>query len=291
MKFPMERVPYSAIIDRPPLPLPGGARMAVWICVNVEDWEIRRAQPRTVLPPPQGIPLEPDIPNWAWHEYGNRVGFWRIAEALKSRGIIPTMPVNGRVLETRTRIAQYALDEGWEFMGHGYVQGPMHRVEDQRAAIRRTVEAIKTFTGKAPVGWESPGLTETFDTIDLLAEEGLKYVADWVMDDQPFDIDTSAGPILSVPYSVETNDITMMAIQHHSSDEMFKRTKDQFDRLRMEGETISRVMCLSTHPYISGAAHRIGYLEQILDYIQSHDDVLIWTGEQVMDWYRETAAS
>ena len=286
MKFPMDRVPYSAIVDRPALPLPDGKRMVVWLCVNVEDWEIRRAQPRTVLPPPQGEALQPDLPNWAWHEYGNRVGFWRVAEALKSRGIVPTMPVNGRVIETHTRIAQYALDEGWEFMGHGYVQGPMHRVEDQRAAIRRTLQAIEGFTGQPPAGWESPGLTETFETIDILAEEGIRYVLDWVLDDQPFDIETSAGPVLSVPYTLEINDIAMMAVQHHSSDEMFKRSKDQFDRLYMESEAATRIMCISTHPYITGVAHRIGYFEQLLDYIQAKPDVAIWTGEQVMNWYR-----
>ncbi|MCZ6605404.1 MAG: polysaccharide deacetylase family protein [Alphaproteobacteria bacterium] len=290
MRFPMDRVPYSAIVDRPALTLPDGQRMAVWLCVNVEDWEIRKAQPRTVLPPPQGVPLDPDLPNWAWHEYGNRVGFWRIAEALKARGITPTMPVNGRVIETHERIAQYALDEGWEFMGHGYVQGPMHRVEDQRTAIRRTIDVIENFTGKAPVGWESPGLTETYETIDLLAQEGIQYVVDWVLDDQPFEIDTVAGKILSVPYTVETNDITMMAIQHHSADEMYRRTKDQFDRLYRESETITRVMCISIHPYITGVPHRIGYLEQILDYIQGKPDVALWTGEQVMNWYRAQKA-
>jgi len=239
-----------------------------------------------VLPPPQGVPLDPDLPNWSWHEYGNRVGFWRIADALKQRGIIPTMPVNGRVMETRERIARYARDEGWEFMGHGYVQGPMHRVEDQRAAIRRTLDAIKDYTGKPAVGWESPGLTETYETIDLLAEEGIQYVADWVLDDQPFEIETRAGNVLSVPYSVETNDITMMAIQHHTSDEMLIRSRNQFDRLYAESEQITRVMCISTHPYITGVPHRIGYFEELLDHVQSRSDVAIWTGEQVMNWYR-----
>jgi len=152
-KLPRERVPYSAIVDRPPLRLPGGARMAVWTIVNVEDWAIERNMPRTVLPPPMGQPLVPDLPNWAWHEYGMRVGFWRIAEVLARHGITPTLAVNGSVLKSYPRVAGAARDARWEFMGHGYVQRPMHHLDDQRQAIRDTIAVIREFTGKAPRGF------------------------------------------------------------------------------------------------------------------------------------------
>ena len=184
-RTPRERVPYSAIVDRPPLVLPGGARMVVWTIVNVEDWGIERPMPRTVLSPPMGQPLLPDLPNWAWHEYGMRVGFWRLLDCLQKFGVTPTLAINGVVCRNYPRIAQAAKDAGWEFMGHGWLQTPMHKVEDQRAAIRDTIEAIRAFSGKPPRGWESPGLTETFETIDHLAEAGIEYVADWVLDDQP----------------------------------------------------------------------------------------------------------
>ncbi len=286
MTHPRERVPYSAIIDRPPLELPGGARMAVWTIVNVEDWDIGSGMPRTVLSPPMGAPLLPDLPNWAWHEYGMRVGYWRFHEVMAEYGITPTLAINGRVFETFPRVAEAALEAGWEFMGHGYVQGPMHKLDDQQDAIHRTVEAIRGFTGAPPKGWESPGLTETFETADLLAAEGIEYVADWVLDDQPVEIQTTSGPIISVPYTVETNDITMMALQHHSSDEMLKRATDQFDRLYKESETITRVMAISLHPYITGAAHRIRYLEELYRYILDRTDVAMWTGAEIADWYR-----
>ncbi len=291
MTLPRERVPYSAIIDRPPLKLPGGARMAVWTIVNVEDWDIGAGMPRTVLSPPMGAPLLPDLPNWAWHEYGMRVGYWRFHEVMAEFGITPTLAINGRVFETFPRVAEAALEKGWEFMGHGYVQGPMHKLDDQSDAIRRTVEAIRAFTGAPPKGWESPGLTETFETVDFLAAEGIEYVADWVLDDQPVEIQTASGPIISVPYTVETNDITMMALQSHSSDEMLKRATDQFDRLYKESETITRVMAISLHPYITGAPHRIRYLEELYRHITDRPDVLIWTGAEIADWYREEIAN
>ena len=280
-----DRLPYSAIVDRPALVLPGDARIAVWTIVNVEEWNLGGPMPRTVLPPPMGKPLLPDLPNWAWHEYGMRVGFWRLLDCLRRFDVTATMAINGSVCESYPRVAGAALEAGWEFMGHGYAQGPMHHLDDQRAAIRRTVDTIRDFTGKAPRGWESPGLTETAETADLLAEEGIEYVADWVLDDQPCTIQARSGPIVSIPYTLETNDITVFALQNHSSDEFLKRCIDQFERLYLESETITRVMAISLHPYISGVPHRIGYLEKLYDHILDRPDVLMWTGEQILDWY------
>jgi allantoinase len=285
-RLPRERVPYLAIVDRPPLVLPGDARMVVWTIVNVEDWGIERPMPRTVLSPPMGQPLLPDLPNWAWHEYGMRVGFGRLFECMQKFGITPTLAINGVVCRNYPRIAQAAKDAGWEFMGHGWLQAPMHSVEDQRSSIRDTIEAIRAVSGKAPRGWESPGLTETLDTIDHLAEAGIGYVADWVLDDQPVYIATAHGPVLSVPYTVEINDIAMMVVQHHSADEMLRRGRDQFERLYEESAVSRRIMAISVHPYISGVPHRITYLEQLYGHVLGKPGVLHWTGEQIADWFR-----
>ena len=286
MTFPKDRVPYSAIIDRPPLALPGGARMIIWTIVNVEEWDIERPMPRSVLSPPMGQPLMPDLPNWAWHEYGMRVGFWRLLGCLKRFDIPVTLAINGSVCATYPRVASAALEAGWEFMGHGFNQRPMHQIEDELDVINQTIEAIRSFTGRVPRGWESPGLTETFDTIDHLAAAGIEYVADWVLDDQPVDIATKDGSVLSIPYTVETNDITMIALQQHESREIFERTKAQFDQLYHESAEITRIMAISLHPYITGAPHRIGQLETFLSYLNDKPGVLMWTGEQILDWYR-----
>ncbi|HKU45396.1 MAG TPA: polysaccharide deacetylase family protein [Burkholderiales bacterium] len=285
MMLPKDRVPYSAIVDRPALKLPGGARLAVWTIVNVEEWSIERAMPRMVLTPPQGQPLLPDLPNWSWHEYGMRVGYWRFHEVLKKFGVKATLAINGSVIRSYPRVAEEALKAGWEFMGHGYIQRPMHHVEDQKKAIADTVAVIREFTGKKPRGWESPGLTETYDTIDWLAEAGIEYVADWVLDDQPVKIQTAHGPVVSVPYTVEMNDISMMVLQNHPSEEWLRRGIDQFDRLYLEGEQSARVMAISVHPYITGVPHRIGYLEKLYEYISQRPGVLMWKGEQILDWY------
>ena len=236
MRLPEERFDYSPIVRRPPWRLPNDARLAVWTIVNVEAWDIEKPMPRQVLTAPQGVAIVPDVPNWAWHEYGMRVGFWRLYEALRQRGIRATAAINARVCETYEPIARAMLDAGWEFMGHGVVQGAMHLLDDQAAAIREAVRILQRVTGRPPRGWLGPGLTETWETLDLLAAEGIQYVCDWVADDQPFEIRTNSGPIVSVPYTQEMNDIAIMVIQHHSAGEWLQRAKDQRSEERRVGK-------------------------------------------------------
>ena len=279
------RIPYTAIVDRPKLFLPNKKKMAVWVILNVEHWSIDKPMPRTVLPPPMGKPLIPDVPNWSWHEYGMRSGFWRQYQALVERKIPTTLAINGNVCVSYPRIASAALEAGWEFMGHGFLQGPMHNLEDQEKEICKALDTIEQFCGRRPTSWESPGLTETTETIDLLRKHGVKYVADWVIDDLPATIDTPHGTMTTIPYTVETNDITVYALQEHRSPEFFDRGKDQFDRLYAEAENNVRVMAISIHPYITGVPHRIKYLEALLDYVSSHEEVEWMTASQIGEWY------
>ena len=282
-----DRLPYQAIVDRPKLKLPDGKRIAVWVILNVEEWGIERPMPRTVLPPPMGQPLLPDVPNWSWHEYGMRSGFWRQHQALTSRNIPTTMAINGNVCNSYPRVASAGLDAGWEFMGHGFLQGPMHKLEDQRGAIHLAMDTIERFTGARPTSWESPGLTETPETLDLLRESGVKYVADWVLDDLPQEVETPHGVITTIPYTVEMNDITVYALQQHQSDEFLRRGRDQFDRLYAESADNARVMAISIHPYVTGVPHRIRYLEELLDYVGGHEGVSWMTASEIGDWYTD----
>ena len=160
----------------------------------------------------------PDVPNWSWHEYGMRVGVWRFFDLFQRLNIRPTLSINARVCEDYPRVAQQAKDDGWEFMGHSYEQGPIHKEPDQAAMIARSMGILEKFTGKRPVGWLGPGLTQTYETPELLAAAGVKYIGDWVYDDEPTVIRTDKGPLVTLPYSVELNDIPMMIVQHHESD-------------------------------------------------------------------------
>jgi peptidoglycan/xylan/chitin deacetylase (PgdA/CDA1 family) len=283
--IPSERLPYSAIVDRAPLKLPRGVRLVVWPIVNVEVWDIGRAMPRQVLPPPTGVTMLPDLPHWAWHEYGMRVGFWRLKAALDRLKITPTLSVNARVCIDYPRVAQAARDAGWEFMGHSYDQRPIHLEPNQRTMIRKAVKVIKAYTGKQPTGWLSPGFTETLETPDLLAEAGIKYVADWPLDDEPCELKTKHGPLLTLPYSIELNDIAMMMVQHHPALEFVTRCMDYFDRIYAESKSRAKIMSIAVHPYISGTPYRIKYFEQVLEALRKKPGVVFWTGEQIMNWY------
>jgi peptidoglycan/xylan/chitin deacetylase (PgdA/CDA1 family) len=285
--IPSKRLEYSAIVDRPPLKLPGGARLVVWPVVNVEVWDIHRPMPRQVLPPPTHVTRLPDFAHWAWHEYGMRVGFWRLKEALDALGIKASLFTNARVCRDYPRVAEAARDAGWEFVGHSYDQQPIHVETNQLAMIQRTVKVIKDFTGKAPVGWLGPGLTETFYTPDYLAEAGIQYIADWVIDDEPCEIKTAHGPVVAMPYSVELNDIPMMMVQHHAGAEFVTRCMDHFERVYEESKTRAKIMAIAVHPYISGVPHRIKYFETVLAQLKKQKGVVFWTGEQILEWYRK----
>ena len=128
--LPTERISYSPITERAPLKLPGGARMVVWVIVNVEEWDPEQTMPRTVLTPPAGGSPSPDIPNWAWHEYGNRVGFWRMVETLDNLSITAALAINGKAVQAYEPISRAAHERGWEFMGHGFGQKNPQKVDD-----------------------------------------------------------------------------------------------------------------------------------------------------------------
>ena len=284
-KIPSDRVEYSAIVDRPPMQLPGEARIIVWTIVNLEVWDISRPMARQVIPAPTGQVLLPDVPNWSWHEYGMRVGVWRFFDLYARLGIRPTLSINARVVEDYTRVAEEAREAGWEFMGHAWEQMPIHKVEDQKGMIHRCMDRLESFTGTRPVGWLGPGLTQTWQTPELLAGAGVKYIGDWVYDDEPTVIATDEGPLVTLPYSVELNDIPTMIVQHHESPYWAKKCCDQFDRLWQEGAERPRIMAIAIHPYISGQPHRIRYLEEIYDHIGKHEGVLHWNGAEIYAHY------
>ena len=243
--LPTDRIAYSAITERAAAALPDGARMVVWVIVNVEEWDPTQPMPRTVLTPPAGGSSIPDIPNWAWHEYGNRVGFWRLLEVFDEL----EMPACWRSTARRSRLRadRRALRSS--------AAGSSWATASRRRTCRRSRTSAKTSsrrarrsaqsTGKPPRGWLGPGLTETWETPDLLVEEGFDYVADWVLDDQPVRLKTRTKPIVSVPYTQECNDVAMMLIQHHVAQEYRRpRASTSSSRSTPTSANSARVMAL-----------------------------------------------
>jgi allantoinase len=285
MTLPKERIQYSAIVDRGKIALPDGARLVVWTIVNLEVWDISRPMPRQVLPTPGGNPLLPDVPNWTWHEYGMRVGFWRLQALYERLGIRPTVSLNAKVCLDYPRVALACKNAGWEFMAHGFEQIPLHHEKDQQEMIRRSLETIKEFTDKRPIGWLGPGLTETYDTPDYLTAAGIKYVADWVHDEEPTRIETVNGPLISLPFTVECNDITMMVVQHQEAGYWTRKCIDTFNQLYEESAQRPKFMAIVVHPFITGQPSRIRHHESIYNHIAQHPGVVHWDGEKLLNWY------
>jgi allantoinase len=282
---PGKRLDFSPIDRRPALKFPDGIRLVIWPVLSLEHWDISRPMARTVIPPPQGQILLPDVANWSWHEYGMRVGFWRLKRLLERLGVSPTVTLNARVCETYPSVVEACVDKGWELNAHSYEQIPMQKLDDQRAVIGKSMDIIEKFCGKRPRGWFGPGLTQTYDTLDYLSEAGVEYIGDWVLDDEPVTVTTKHKPIVALPYNFELHDIVIMALQHQPSGMLYERARDQFNCLYEESAERAKIMAMAFHPYLSGVPHRIAHVRRALEEFLGHDGVVAWDGSKILDWY------
>ncbi|HEX3463223.1 MAG TPA: polysaccharide deacetylase family protein [Candidatus Elarobacter sp.] len=281
------RAAYRPSFARPPLaPFPGGARLALHLIVNVEVWDYARPMPRTALPAPAGGATVPDVPNFAWYQYGQRVGIWRLFETLAKHGARATLSINSSMCREYPQIVERAVADGWEMMAHGVVQRTMTTVDDERAVIDESLAEIETFTGKRPRGWLGPALVETSQTLDLLAEAGLQYCCDWgPADDLPFDLDVATGRLIAIPYPVDTNDIVVFAVDKHSTEELFTRCASALETLHAESAEQPRILAIALHPYLTGTAHRIAVLDRILTLARERYAACTMTAAELTDWY------
>jgi peptidoglycan/xylan/chitin deacetylase (PgdA/CDA1 family) len=270
---PKRPFPYQAIVDRPPVRWPGGARVAVWIVPNIEHYRIDIG------------PGTPDVRNHARRDFGNRVGVWRLMETMAKHGVRGSVALNGEVVEHYPRIIEECAKLNWELMGHGMTNSQVLRgvtLEEEIDIIARTKAAIES-CGQTMRGWLGPGLTETWHTLGLLREHGVEYVADWCNDDLPYVMDNG---LYALPYSLELNDMPLFNTPSISITDFERRIRDTFDTLYAEGAKNGRAMCIALHPYLIGAAHRIKYLDRALGYIMAHDGVWFATGSEIVDAYK-----
>ena len=205
-----DRYDDSFIFERKPFTWPGNKTLAVWIVPNVEVWRYDSASGQAISPNERGI--VPDVVNYGWREYGMRVGLWRFADVLDAAGVKATVALNAAVVEHHPKAVEEMKRRGWEFMGHGITNSENLAglaIEAERNLIQTALRTIEQATGRRPRGWLGSGLTETYNTLDLLAEEGVVYCGDWNSDDQPFQMRVRTGRMYAVPYCMEINDIPL----------------------------------------------------------------------------------
>jgi peptidoglycan/xylan/chitin deacetylase (PgdA/CDA1 family) len=276
---------YRPIIDRPPLHWPGGARVAVYVGLNIEHFLLDR--PSTSIWPGT-TDLVPDALNYGWRDYGVRVGIWRVIDILDRHAVRASALLNSAAAEHYPQIVKAGVNRGWAWLAHGKTNSILHAgmsPDEERRVLTEIVDTIAAATGQRPRGWMGPGLTETFHTPALLAELGLTYLLDWTNDDQPYPLNVPG--LISVPYSVELNDLGLFG-KGTTGPEFVQIVTDQYEQLRADSEHSGRVMALALHPFVIGQPFRARYLDQALEFLAAQPDVWLTTSDEIAEHYRRT---
>jgi allantoinase len=278
--------PYTPITERPRLQWPDGARIAFYVGLNVEHFEVDR--PSTSIHPDTAN-LVPDPLNFGWRDYGARVGIWRLIDTFDRYGIRPSVLLNSDVAEHYPQIIDAGRARGWAWLAHGKNNSTLQSgmsADEEHAYLRDVMATIEKATGQRPKGWLGPALTETFQTPRLLAELGARYILDWTNDDQPYALNVPG--MLSVPYSIELNDIPLFVGKSLRGADFRQIIEDQLDQLYADSEHSGRVMALALHPFVTGQAFRTKYLDEALAYVVNHPGVWATTSDEIAAHYLRT---
>jgi allantoinase len=274
---------------RPVIRWPVNARVAFWVAPNIEFYELY--PPSNPVRPSWPRPT-PDILNYSWRDYGNRVGVWRCLEVFDRYKTAGSVSLNAAMCERLPEVVKAFDERGWELFYHGsyntryaYGQSPEQEREDIASACR----IIELFCGKAVRGFLAPALTYTEASMRVAGEAGIEYVFDLFREDEPFPLNPALGRMLSLPYQVELNDFHHLVLGGLSPRRYFEQFKAHFDRLYREGEVSGKVVGLPLHPYVIGSPHYIGALNDILAYVREHDHVWHASAGEIADWYFDNA--
>ncbi|WP_448585131.1 polysaccharide deacetylase family protein [Thermaurantiacus sp.] len=282
--------PYRPWRARAPLRWPGGKPVAVWIAPNLEYYEIdppvhpkRKAWSRP----------HPDVVGWSHRDYANRVGHWRMADAMSEFGFPGSVSLSVALCDHHPEVVADAAARGWEFFSHGIYNTRYAydmAADEERAIIRDSIETVARATGQAIRGWLAPALTHTTNTLDLLAEAGLDFTCDLYHDDQPTWIATRHGRLVAIPYSLEVNDHYGFFVYSMSPREYAQALIRQYERLAAEGEAGGTVMCIPLHSYLIGQPHRIGPFREVLRHIRDDGRAWVTTAGAIVDAFRAQVA-
>jgi allantoinase len=287
------RYPYRPITRDRGFTLPGGARVALLVYLNIEHFPIDVPHPAHAIYPGTQH-MVPDILNYGWRDYGNRIGIWRMMDLLAAMGIRASVNLHADVCREYPELVEACAKLGWEFIAQSHTAASILTAipeEQARAIIESAVDVIARATGARAKGWMGSHLAETPETPDLLAEAGIEYCSDYACDDQPFAMRVRKGSLISMPYALEVNDVPGVLGKGLTSQDFAQLVIDQFDELYEEGATIPRVMPISLHPFISGHAFRVRHLRRALRHIAGHDGVWLATCGEMNDWYRTTCGT
>lgn len=279
------RVPYRFSDNGPTLKAHEDGPIMVHLVVNVENWSFDAAMPRTIITPPHGKETIPDVPNFAWVDYGMRAGLPRMIAAIRERGLPASTSINASVIDAYPGAAEAMLEAGWEFIGHGLHQKSIQQAGKEEDVVAQALEKLRAFSGQPVKGWLSPGLRETERSLEVFHACGIEYVFDWCMDDVPNWMRTDRGPILSMPYNLELNDSIVYAIEKHATGQFLDRTRRTLKLFERESAKRPRVLAIGLHPHLMGVPHRFGEFEDMLDSLMASTQTVFLHPEQIANWF------
>jgi peptidoglycan/xylan/chitin deacetylase (PgdA/CDA1 family) len=285
----ISRYPYRPITANRSFAFPGGERVGLVIYLNIEHFPIDVPHPAPAIYPGTQH-MVPDILNYGWRDYGNRVGIWRLMDLLQSFGLRASVNLHSDVCREYPELIDAGEALGWEWIAQADTAASILTgmpEEWARAIIRKSVSTIAEKTGRRPKGWLGSHLAQTPESPDLLAEEGIEFVCDYACDDQPFPVRVRQGDLISIPYTLEANDVPGVLGKGLTAHDFAQLLIDQFDELYEEGSRIPRVMPISLHPFISGHAFRVRHLRRALQHIATQKGVWIGTCGELNQWCRE----
>lgn len=287
MRLPKHgRYDYVPLDARPTYEWPSGKRLAVTVCNNVEVFGFLAG-----IGSDGANGMGPQSTrNYAWRDYGNRVGQWYMFDLFDELEIPASHNLNSLALEECPQIAERILLRGDEVIGHGRTnaerQDGLWEADEARLIADCTL-GIERHAGVKPKGWLGPYLNQSRATLDLLQEAGYEYVLDWPADDQPFWMKTRGGRILSVPYSVELNDSPTLVFRQQSATDFERMIIDQFDELLHQSQKRPLVCTIVLHNFIIGQPFRLRALRRALNHVLSHrGDVWLTTPGRISDHCR-----
>ena len=270
------RYDYSPIIDRPDYDWPDGKRLAVYFAMNIEHFSFGEGLGHT----PTNPGTQPDVRNYAWRDYGLRVGIWRVFEMFEEFGLPMCHLMNTAIYDYAPQIPKRIRERGDEFVGHGRTnseeQGTYTEAQEN-ALIAEATGVFEANEGTGPGGWMGPWISESAFTPDLLKENGYRYVMDWSADDQPFWMKTRAGQLLSIPYHIEINDSPAQLSRRHTADDFTRMVTGHFDEQIRQSARQPLIFSLALHTFVVGQPYRLAGLRDILTHIKEHPQVeTVW---------------
>ncbi len=285
------RYAYRSIEDRSSGDWPGGKRLAVYIALNIEVFAFGEGLGAELAP---GGP-QPDVLNYAWRDYGNRVGVWRMLDEFYRLELPITVLANSRTYDECPGIMEAFRRRGDEVVAHGRTNAERQGVLDEpaeRDLIAEATTRISEEEGRRPEGWLGPWISQSRTTPDLLAEAGYRYLLDWCHDDQPVWMATRGGSrILSIPYPQELNDIPAIVARRVEGRQFAEMIVDGFDEQLAQSAKQPLVFGIALHPYIVGQPHRLRPLRGALEHIAAHREA-VWlchAGDIARHWEGSTA--